>query len=75
MEMVVSCSLLVEESVRGGILTMAGSWWGKNVITPKCWDVRIDSSNFFRASTCLIALGLGKASDWSCLDQKFGFLH
>jgi len=25
---------LVEVSVHGGMLTMAGSWWGKKVITP-----------------------------------------
>jgi len=33
--MVVGCSLLVDVSVHRGMLTMAGSWWGKNVITPK----------------------------------------
>jgi len=32
--LVVGCSLLVEVSVHGGMLTMAGSWWEKNVITP-----------------------------------------
>jgi hypothetical protein len=34
-KLVVECSLLVEMSVHGGMLTMAGSWWGKKVITPK----------------------------------------
>jgi hypothetical protein len=33
-KLVVGCSLLVEVSVHGGMLTMAGSWWEKNVITP-----------------------------------------
>jgi hypothetical protein len=33
-KLVVECSLLVEVSVHGGMLTMAGSWWGKKVITP-----------------------------------------
>jgi len=32
--LVVGCSLLVEVSVHGGMLTMTSSWWGKNVITP-----------------------------------------
>jgi hypothetical protein len=32
--MVVGCSLLVKVSVHGGMLTMAGSWWGEKVITP-----------------------------------------
>jgi len=31
----VGCSLLVEVSVHGGMLTMTGSWWEENVITPK----------------------------------------
>jgi len=34
MKMVVACSLLVEVLARGGILTMAGSWYWENVITP-----------------------------------------
>jgi hypothetical protein len=34
-KLVVGCSLLVEVSVHGGMLTMAGSWLGENVITPK----------------------------------------
>jgi hypothetical protein len=33
-KLVVWCSLLVDVSVHGGMLTMAGSWWGKKVITP-----------------------------------------
>jgi cytochrome b len=33
--MVVACFLLVEVSICGGMLTMADSSWGKNVITPK----------------------------------------
>jgi hypothetical protein len=28
-KMVVACSLLVEVSIRGGMLTMTGSSWGK----------------------------------------------
>jgi len=34
-KLVVGCSLLVEVSVHGGMLTMAGSWWGEKVINPK----------------------------------------
>jgi hypothetical protein len=33
-KLVVGCSLLVDVSVHEGMLTMAGSWWGENVITP-----------------------------------------
>jgi hypothetical protein len=33
-KLVVGCSLLVDVSIHGGMLTMAGSWWGKKVITP-----------------------------------------
>jgi len=33
-KLVVGCSLLVDVSVHGGMLTMAGSWWGEKVITP-----------------------------------------
>jgi hypothetical protein len=33
--MVVGCFLLVEVSIDEGMLTMAGSWWGEKVITPK----------------------------------------
>jgi hypothetical protein len=32
--MVVTCYLLVEMSVRGGMLTIAGSSWGEKDITP-----------------------------------------
>jgi hypothetical protein len=32
--MVVECSLMVEVSVRGGMLRMTGSSWGEKVITP-----------------------------------------
>jgi len=32
--LVVGCSILVDVSVHGGMLTMAGSWWGEKVITP-----------------------------------------
>jgi hypothetical protein len=35
MEMVVECSLMIDVSVRGGILTMASSSWEENVITLK----------------------------------------
>jgi len=37
-KLVVGCSLLVNVSVHGDMLTMAGSWWGKNVITPKIFE-------------------------------------
>jgi hypothetical protein len=33
-KLVVGCSFLVKVSVHEGMLTMASSWWGKNVITP-----------------------------------------
>jgi hypothetical protein len=37
-KLVVGYSLLVEVSVPEDMLTMAGSWWGENVITPKIFD-------------------------------------
>jgi hypothetical protein len=36
-KLVVGYSLLVDVSVHRGMLTMAGSWWGKKVITPLFW--------------------------------------
>jgi hypothetical protein len=42
-KLVVGCSLLVEVSVHGDMLTMAGSWWGENVITP-LWFTNYGSS-------------------------------
>jgi hypothetical protein len=34
-KLVVGYALLVDVSVHGGMLTMADSWWGENVITQK----------------------------------------
>jgi hypothetical protein len=38
-KLVVGYSLLVDVSVHGGMLTMAGSWRRKNVISPKSYDI------------------------------------
>jgi hypothetical protein len=44
-KLVVGCSLLVEVSVHGGMLTIAGSWWGENVITPRFYDPHVGLEN------------------------------
>jgi hypothetical protein len=43
-KLVVGCSLLVDVSVHGGMLTITGSWWGKNVITQKKFNDKLAMS-------------------------------